>query len=103
MTIEESDGLIRTFNALLMIARAESGEARENMTEFDAAEVAPRRGRALRAVADDGLDVAGGGDPGAVNGNRELVSQALANLLDNAIKYAAPPLLRSTAPGMKLW
>ena len=26
-TIEESDGLIRTFNALLMIARAESGEA----------------------------------------------------------------------------
>jgi signal transduction histidine kinase len=39
-TIEESDGLIRTFNALLMIARAESGEARENMSEFDAAEVA---------------------------------------------------------------
>ena len=28
-TIEESDGLIRTFNALLMIARAESGQARE--------------------------------------------------------------------------
>ncbi|MGC4095614.1 MAG: hypothetical protein QM706_00710 [Nitrospira sp.] len=27
-TIEESDGLIRTFNALLMIARAESGQAR---------------------------------------------------------------------------
>jgi signal transduction histidine kinase len=28
--------------------------------------------------------------PAHVNGNRELVSQALANLLDNAIKYAAP-------------
>src|SRR5262249_10339345 len=27
----------------------------------------------------------------AVKGNRELVSQALANLVDNAIKYAAPP------------
>ena len=39
-TIEESDGLIRTFNALLMIARAESGQAREDMTEFDAAEIA---------------------------------------------------------------
>src|SRR5437667_10938556 len=37
--IEESDGLIRTFDALLMIARAESGQARENMTEFDAAEI----------------------------------------------------------------
>ena len=31
-TIEESDALIRTFNALLMIARAESGQARDNMT-----------------------------------------------------------------------
>ena len=39
-TIEESDGLIRTFNALLMIARAESGQARGNMDDFDAAEVA---------------------------------------------------------------
>ena len=39
-TIEESDGLIRTFNALLMIARAESGQARDNMSDFDAAEIA---------------------------------------------------------------
>jgi signal transduction histidine kinase len=28
--------------------------------------------------------------PAPVRGNRELVSQALANLVDNAIKYAAP-------------
>jgi signal transduction histidine kinase len=39
-TIEESDGLIRTFDALLMIARAEAGHVRDNMTEFDAAEIA---------------------------------------------------------------
>jgi signal transduction histidine kinase len=39
-TIEESDGLIRTFNALLMIARAESGQARGNMDDFDEADVA---------------------------------------------------------------
>ena len=38
--MEESDGLIRTFNALLMIARAESGQARGNMDDFDAADVA---------------------------------------------------------------
>ena len=48
-TIEESDGLIRTFNALLMIARAESGQARGNMDDFDAADVA-RAFRALRAA-----------------------------------------------------
>src|SRR6185369_2519665 len=39
-TIEESDNLIATFNALLMIARAESGQARDNMKEFDATEIA---------------------------------------------------------------
>src|SRR6266853_6356706 len=35
-TIEESEALIRTFNALLMIARAESGQARDGMDDFDA-------------------------------------------------------------------
>src|SRR5205823_7781828 len=39
-TIEESDGLIRTFDALLMIARAESGEVGRGMAVFDAAEIA---------------------------------------------------------------
>src|SRR5258707_8943770 len=39
-TIAESDDLIRTFNALPMIAPAESGQARDNITEFDAAEIA---------------------------------------------------------------
>src|SRR5204862_445033 len=39
-TIAESDELIRTFNALLLIARTESGAARDEMTDFDAAEIA---------------------------------------------------------------
>ena len=49
-TIEESDGLIRTFNALLMIARAESGQARGNMDDFDAADVANGISRTLRTA-----------------------------------------------------
>ncbi len=49
-TIEESDGLIRTFNALLMIARAESGQARGNMDDFDAADVANGIHEPLRAA-----------------------------------------------------
>ena len=97
--IEESDGLIRTFDALLMIARAESGHARENMTAFDAAEIvrgvaelyeplAEEKGLALKIDA-----------PGAamINGNRELLSQALANLVDNAIKYARPAQAETAA------
>ena len=39
-TIEEADNLIRTFDALLMISRAEAGELRKAMTDFDAADVA---------------------------------------------------------------
>ena len=62
-TIEESDGLIRTFNALLMIARAESGQARDGMTEFDAAEIARGVGELYEPLADDkGLYAAGRGD-----------------------------------------
>jgi signal transduction histidine kinase len=91
-TIEESEGLIRTFDALLMIARAESGEVRDGMSEFDAAEVALDVSELYEPLAEDkGLtlevDVK---QRAAVTGNRELVSQALANLVDNAIKYAAP-------------
>jgi signal transduction histidine kinase len=93
-TIEESDNLIRTFNALLMIARAESGQAVTPMAEFDAADIARGVGELYDPLADDKgialkVDAAG---PAPVKGNRELVTQALANLVDNAIKYggAAP-------------
>ncbi len=91
-TIEESDGLIRTFNALLMIARAESGQARDDMIDFDAAEIARDVGELYEPVAEEkGIVFKVEADaPAHVKGNRELISQALANLVDNAIKYAAP-------------
>ncbi|MEW6768463.1 MAG: ATP-binding protein [Pseudomonadota bacterium] len=87
-TIEESDGLIRTFNALLMIARAESGQARDNMTEFDAADIAAGIQELYEPLAEDkGLTLAVSAEPVTLRGNRELISQALANLVENAIKY----------------
>jgi signal transduction histidine kinase len=91
-TIAESDDLIRTFDALLMIARAESGQARENMTEFDASAIARDVGELYEPVADEkGIALKIEANAAApVRGNRELVSQALANLIDNAIKYAGP-------------
>jgi signal transduction histidine kinase len=90
--IDESDALIRTFNALLLIARAESGQARDNMNEFDAAEIARDVGELYEPLADEkGLTLKVDASVAApVRGNRELVGQALANLVDNAIKYAAP-------------
>jgi signal transduction histidine kinase len=90
--IEESDNLIRIFNALLMIARLEAGGARETMTDFNAAEVARSVGELYEAAAEEaGVPVrmtVEGGLP--IHGSRELVGQALANLLDNALKYGAP-------------
>jgi len=92
LTIAESDELIRTFDALLMIARAESGHARDNMADFDAAEIARDVSELYEPLADEkGIALKVEAPLAAtVRGNRELVSQALANLVDNAIKYAAP-------------
>jgi signal transduction histidine kinase len=92
-TIEESDGLIRTFNALLMIARAESGQARGNMDDFDAADVANGIHELYEPLAeDDGMRLRVKAAPAPLHGNRELISQALANLVENAIKYSKPVL-----------
>ena len=95
-TIEESDSLIRTFNALLMIARAESGQARDNMIDFDASEVAHSIHELYEPLAEDkGLTLAVEADAATVHGNRELISQALANLVENAIKYGEPVGVRA--------
>jgi signal transduction histidine kinase len=100
-TIEESEELIRTFDALLMIARAESGEAGRGMDEVDAAEIARGVAELYEPVAEEkGLRlVVEAPAPAPVRGHRELISQALANLVDNAIKYAAPAPQLVTAGG----
>jgi signal transduction histidine kinase len=91
-TIEESDNLIRVFNALLMIARAEGGRVVENMAQFDAAEIARSVVELYEPLAEEAGVALSVQAPGALkaHGNRELVGQALANLVDNALKYAKP-------------
>jgi signal transduction histidine kinase len=62
------------------------------MRDFDAAEVARGVGELYEPLADErGLTLTIDAPAAApVRGNRELISQALANLVDNAIKYAVP-------------
>ena len=88
--LDESDGLIRVFNALLIIARLEAGAQQADMNDFDAAEVARDVAELYDPVAEEmGLTLTLDMDSGLImHGNRELVGQALANLVDNATKYA---------------
>ena len=87
--IEESDRLIATFNALLLIAEAEAGVAREAMAPVDLPGVVEGVAELYAPLADDkgvALAIAPGG-AATIRGNGSLISQALANLIDNAIKY----------------
>jgi len=88
--IHESDQLIRTFNALLMISRAEAGSAGAEMNALDLSQIAHDAEELYEPVAEDeGVTLSASIDDGIkVCGNRELIGQALSNLLDNAIKYA---------------
>jgi signal transduction histidine kinase len=88
--IAESDQLIRTFNALLMISRVEAGSIAAEMSEVDLSAISSDSAELYEPVAEEaGLALVTEIEPGLiVQGNRELVGQAIFNLLDNAIKYS---------------
>ncbi|HZT52449.1 MAG TPA: HAMP domain-containing sensor histidine kinase [Stellaceae bacterium] len=90
-TIAEADGLLVTFNALLSIAEAEAGSRRDAWSVVDLAEIARAVAELYEPVADDkGIALTVATDAALpVRGDRHLLSQALANLLDNALKYTA--------------
>ena len=91
-TIEESDALIRIFNALLLIARAEAGGDIEPLQLFDVGEAARSVAELYEPIAEEEGVALTVRTEGAliVRGNRELIGQAIANLVDNALKYGAP-------------
>jgi len=91
-TIEESDGLIRVFNALLLIARAEAGGDLGPLQPLDMGEAARSVAELYEPIAEEeGVSLTVHTEPGLkVRGNRELIGQAIANLVDNALKYGAP-------------
>ncbi|MCP8884229.1 HAMP domain-containing histidine kinase [Devosia sp. XJ19-1] len=90
--IAESDRLIQTFNALLMIARAEAGAPSGALTEINVSDIVADVAELYGPVAEDaGIVVDTNVEPGVtLKANRELVGQAMVNLLENAVKYARP-------------
>ncbi|MGD9829108.1 MAG: sensor histidine kinase [Hyphomicrobiaceae bacterium] len=92
-TIEMADELIRTFNALLAIARLEANAVPEGMEPLDIAAIVADIAELYEPVAEEhGMSLALTPPPPAlapvrVKGNRQLIGQALTNLVENAIKY----------------
>lgn len=86
------DAIMGVFEALLRIAEIEAGSRRAAFAPIDLTQtlwdmdelyrvVAEERGLHLRAIINAPLPIMG---------DRELVQQAVANLLDNALKFSAP-------------
>ena len=90
--IAESDRLIQTFNALLMIARVEAGAPSGALSEIDISPIVADVAELYTPVAEDeGIEISTDIAEGVMlRANRELIGQAMVNLLENAMKYAKP-------------
>lgn len=87
--LAETERLNQTVNALLHIAQAESGATGIAMQGVDLSALTGDTVELYGPLAEDnGLEMATELQPGVVvRGHRQLLAQALANLVDNAIKY----------------
>ncbi len=89
-TIEKADELLKTFNALLLIARLEAAPLQDSLETFDLSHLVEDVSELYIPAAEESgyalsVEVAGGPE---VRANRQLIGQAIANLIDNAIKYS---------------
>ncbi|HEU0221132.1 MAG TPA: HAMP domain-containing sensor histidine kinase [Paracoccaceae bacterium] len=85
----EADRILTTATALLEIARAEAGAGADQFAEVDLGQLARDIGELFEAAAEEkGLRLFTEAAPGlTVRGHRQLLAQAISNLIDNALKY----------------
>jgi signal transduction histidine kinase len=89
--VAETEKVVAVFDALICIARTESGLPRDNFEDVDVALIAHEVEELYEPTAEHNGQTLTVGDPvrpARVWGNRQLIAQALANVVDNAAKYA---------------
>ena len=90
--IQQADSLMRILTTILEIGRSEALTSRKQFAWFDAGELVAELAEMYEPVADEArarlVLYPAQGDL-TVNGHRQLLAQALSNLIENAIKYGA--------------
>jgi len=87
--LQQSEAINQTFSALLRIAQIEAGARREKFASVDLADIMASVAEVYADVADDAGQTLRCETPNAawVMGDRELLTQAFANLIENAIRH----------------
>ncbi|HXQ12074.1 MAG TPA: HAMP domain-containing sensor histidine kinase [Caulobacteraceae bacterium] len=87
--LDDADALLATFSTVLAIARLQAAGAARQQTAFDPSQLAADIAELYEPACEEhGLDFKSELASGlSVRGDREFIAQALANLLDNAVKY----------------
>jgi signal transduction histidine kinase len=85
----EADGVLRAFTALLEIARAEAGMGRDQFEAVDLAQLAADMVDLYTpAAAEKSVTLLQRGEGATVPGHPQLLANAVANLVENAIAHA---------------
>ena len=87
-SVEDAENLLKTFNALLNIAQVES-RAKDDFTHTSLSDICEDLAELYDVLSEDGEHTfAASIEPDLdIMGNRQLIAQAITNLLDNAVKY----------------
>lgn len=90
--IQESDSLMRILTTILEIGRSESFVARKQFASFDAASLGAELAEMYEPLGDDAgvkVQFETKGEQFRFKGHRQLLAQAMSNLIENALNYAS--------------
>ena len=90
--LDDADNVLTTFNAVLAIARLQAAGSAPDQTLFDPGQLAADMAELYEPLCEDkGIDFKAELIPRlTVKAARPILAQALANVIDNAIKYTPP-------------